>query len=275
MAYSRPTYKRRAPARKYQTSSKSVYKKTVKKPAAAIATLDYKVRKVVNQMRGMASTIQYSQGTQTTIGNAAGTNVYIQGLSQYGTGQTGATLWSRIFGTDADDESNHSAIWKKTNIDCEIDADQERSNIDYTMYIVSLTKLGQAELFTPSSGGLAGPLGITSLTNGRHFVINGNYGMAMLNRKYFNIKYVKRIMTGTGGAVAYETASLRKRMYIKLPHGTNGAGFKLQNPNGDWRAQPSTQVAGQCLYFLIFNNDSTVDATVKFRFNAIHTVDVA
>lgn len=273
MAYARPTYKRRAPARKYQ--AKSVYKKSVRKPTAAIATLDYKVRKVVNQMRGMASTVQYAQGGISTIGNALGQNVYIQGLSQYGTGQTGNTEWKRIFGADPDDESNHSAIWKKTNIDCEIDSDVERSNIDYTMYIVSLTKLGAAELFTPSSGGLAGPLGITSLTNGRHFQVNGSYGIAMLNRKYFNIKYVKRIMTGSGGAVAYETASLRKRMYIKLTHGTKGEGFRLQNASGDWRAQPSTQVAGQCLYFLIFNNDSTADASVKFKFNAIHTVDVA
>ena len=275
MAYSRPTYKRRAPARKYQTATKSVYRKSVKKPAAAIATLDYKVRKVVNQMRGLNSTIQYAQGGASVIGNAGGTNVYIQGLSQYGTSQTGNTLWNRVFGTDADDESNHSAVWKKTNIDCEIDADLERSNIDYTMFIVSLTKLGAAELFTPSSGGLAGPLGITSLTNGRHYQVNGSYGLAMLNRKYFNIKYVKRIMTGTGGAVAYETASLRKRMYIKLNHGTNGSGFRLQNANGDWRAQPSTQVAGQNLYILIFNNDSTLDASCRFKFNAIHTVDVA
>ena len=273
MAYSRPTYKRRAPARKYQT--KSVYKKSVKAPRAAIATLDYKVRKVVNQMRGMASTIQYAQGGVSAIGNVGGTNVYIQGLSQYGTAQTGNTLWNRVFGTDADDESNHSAIWKKTNIDCEIDTDGEQNNIDYTMFIVSLTKLGASELFTPSTGGLAGPLGITSLTDGTHFQVNGSYGIAMLNRKYFNIKYVKRIITGTKNALAYETSSLRKRMYIKLNHGTKGSGFKLQNPKGDWRAQPSTKVAGQNLYVLIFNNDSTLDASVKFKFNAIHTVDVA
>lgn len=268
MAYSRPTYRRRAPARKYQTKPRSVYKKYVKAPRAAIATLDTKVRKLVRTMAGLKSTIQYSDGTAPdVIGNAGGNNVYIKPLSVY-------SSWTRIFGADADDESNHSAIWRKSNLDMEIDAGTERNAIDYSVYIVSLTKLGASELFTPASGGLAGPLGITSLTNGTHFVQGSNRGMTLLNKKYFNILACKRLMTGSGGSVAYETSSLRKRMYIKLAH-NGGKGHTLKNPKGDWKNQVSPLVPSQNMYILIFNNDSTVDDSVKFKLLAVHTVDIA
>jgi hypothetical protein len=259
MAYARPTYKRRAPARKYQT--KSTYKKR-----ATVSSLDAKVRKVVRSMAGLKSTVQYGLGVNNeAIGNAGGSNIYIKPLSQY-------SGWTRIFGADADDESNHSAIWKKSNLDLEIDADLERNSIDYSFYIVSLTKLGFSELFTPSSGGLAGPLGITSLTPNRHFS-QGSAAMTLLNRKYFNILSAKRLITGTGGSVAYETASLRKRWYVKMAH-NKGTGHRLQNPNGDWKASVSPLVPNQNMYILIFNNDSTVDASVKFRMTCIHTVDI-
>lgn len=267
MAYSRPSYKRRAPARKYQT--KSVYKKTVRSTKGAIATLDAKVRRVVRNMAGLKSTIQYQMTeNNAVIGNGGGDNVYIRPISQYST-------WNRIFGTDADDESNHSALWKKTNFDFQIDAGTERNSIDYAFYIVSLTKLGFSELFTPSSGGLAGPLGITSLTINRHYVQGGgSTGMALLNRKYFNIHHCKRIITGSGGSVAYETASLRKRWYVKMAH-NSGKGHRLQNPNGDWKASVSPLVPNQNMYILIFNNDSTIDASVKFKMLGVHTVDIA
>lgn len=270
MAYSRPSYRRRAPARKYQTGPrKSVYKRTVRAPRAAIASLDAKVRRITRSMAGLKSTIQYRvNGADTVvIGNAGGNSQFILPLSQY-------SQWSRIFGADADDESNHSALWRKSNIDFQIDAENERSNIDYTLYVVSLTKLGASELFTPSSGGLAGPLGITSLTNGTHYMTGGSAGMALLNRKYFNILHCKRLITGTGGAVAYETASLRKRWYVKMAH-NGGKGHRLQNPKGDWKASVSPLVPNQNLYVLIFNNDSTIDTSVKFKMNCLHTVDIA
>lgn len=264
MAYARPTYRRRAPAAKYQT--KSVYKKTVRRPAAAIATLDAKVRKVVRSMAGLKSTVQYQATASNPIGNVGGTNVYILPISQYST-------WNRIFGTDADDESNHSAVWKKFNFDFQINS-YDRSDLDYTFYLVSLTKIGQSELFTPSTGGLAGPLGITTLgTN--HVVKGGTTGMAFLNKKYFNIHQCKRIITGSvGGSLATETVSLRKRWYLKMAH-NKGAGHRLQNPKGDWKALPSPQAANQNMYVLIANNDSTVDQSAYFQMNAIHTVDIA
>lgn len=260
---------RRTPARKYP-AKKSVYKKSLKPARQALPVLARQVAQLKREVKGTSSTVMYSDvtGNNVAIGNAGGTNVYIRPLSQYAN-------WSPIFGTDADDASNHSALWKKSNFDFEIDADQERNSIDYSFYIVSLTKLGMEELFTASTGGLAGPLGITSLTNGTHYqqIVN-NVGLAFLNRKYFNILHCRRIITGTGGSVAYETASLRKRWYVKMSH-NKGQGHRLQNPKGDWKSLASPQLAAQNMYVLIFNNDSTADATVKFKMNAIHSVDIA
>jgi len=270
MAYTRPTYRRRAPARKYTKGpTRSIYTKKVKPARYALPALARQVATLKRKVSGTTSEIQYSGAVANqAIGNAGGDNVFIYPVSQY-------SGWTRIFGTDADDESNHSALWKKSNFDFEIDAGTERNSIDYSFYLVSLTKLGQEELFTPSSGGLAGPLGITSLTNTVHFIQgNSARGMTLLNRKYFNIHHCRRIMTGSGGSVAYETQSLRKRWYFKMAH-NGGKGHKLQNPKGDWKAIPSPQPANQNMYILIFNNDSTVDDSVKFKMLAVHSLQIA
>jgi len=70
--------------------------------------------------------------------------------------------------------------------------------------------------------------------------------MSLLNRKYFNIHLAKRLMTGSGGSVAYETQSLRKRMYLKMSH-NGGKGHRLQNPKGDWKTSVSPLVPNQNL----------------------------
>lgn len=238
-----------------------------KKPRSTVGKLAAKVQKISKVVRDTTSVVQYGQTGASPIGNVAGNNIYIQPLSQYGN-------WTPIFGTDADDASNHNALWKSTSIDMELDTNGERSAVDYTVYIVSLTKLGQEELFTQASGGLAGPLGVTGLTQGTHFWSGPSRGFTFLNKRYFNMHFCRRYMTGSNGGQAYETASNRKRFYCKLKHNA-GKGHRLSNPKGDWKALPSPQVASQNYYVLIFNNDSTADQSVYFDFNAIHTLQIA
>jgi len=267
MAYSRPTYKRRAPARKYQTKSKSVYKKVMKSTRSALPALARQVATLSKKVRGTTSEVQYSANAVNPIGNVGGTNLYILPLSQF-------AGWSRTFGTDADDESNHRALWKKSNFEFKIETNGERANVDYTMYVVSLTRQGMEELFTPSSGGLAGPLGITPPQNTVHYSIGGTYGMSFLNRNYFNIHFCRRFITGTTGSTATDVQDLRKRWYYKLAH-NGGKGHIIKNNKGDWKAQPSPQLAGQNYYVMIFNNDSTADQSVQFYLNAIHTLQIS
>lgn len=267
MAYSRPTYRRRAPARKYQVApTKSVYKKVMKPTRTALPALARQVATLSRQVKGTTSDVQYGASFNNPIGNIAGNNVFIYPLSQY-------SSWTRIFGTDADDESNHKALWKKSNYDFQINTNGERSLIDYSFYIVSLTKLGQEELFTPATGGLAGPLGITGLTAGTHY-FQLYAGLTMLNRKYFNILQVKRLRTGSYGSFATDTNDLSKRWYTKMNY-NQGKGHLLQNPKGDWKSIPSPQPAAQNMYILCFNNDSTADQSVNLQMTAIHSLQIA
>lgn len=269
MAYSRPMYRRRAPARKYQTKprSRSIYTKKVKPVRYALPAIARQVASIKRKVDGVTSQVQYQVNAANPIGNVAGNNLYVLPLSQY-------SGWNRMFGTDADDESNHQALWKKSNFDFEITANGERNQIDYSFYLVSLTKLGMEELFTPATGGLAGPQGITPPSPNTHYTYGGSAGMGLLNLKYFNIHQAKRFVTGSPGSLATDTGDLVKRWYFKISH-NNGKGHVLKNAKGDWKAIPSPQLAAQNYYVLIINNDSTADASVQFRMLGLHTLQIS
>jgi hypothetical protein len=230
--------------------------------ASKVGTL----QRVVRQIKSTTSEVNYGTGGNQPIGNVAGNNVYIFPISQYST-------WTRIFGTDADDESNHSALWKKTEMDMKLFTNGERNQIDYSMFIVSLTKLGMEELFTQASGGLAGPLGITGLVNGTHYYGNIS-GQVYLNKRYFNILRKKRLTTGSPGSLATDTPDLAPRFQTVINHNA-GKGHTLRNAKGDWKAIPSPQLASQNLYILIFSNDSTADAGVFLQWTGLHTLQIA
>nr|WPR18759.1 MAG: hypothetical protein [Skomarfal virus 29] len=251
----------RAPTTQKRTwGAKAPRTPTVRKLATQVA-------KIARTVKGTTSDVVYGTGFNNPIGNVGGTNTYVFPLSQYST-------WNRIFGTDADDESNHKALWKKSQMDFQIETNGERNLIDYAFYIVSLTRLGMEELFTPASGGLAGPQGITPPVNGVHFYYNNIQGMTILNKKYFNIHTCRRMRSGSQGSLATDTADLSKRWYVSLNH-NGGKGHLLQNPKGDWKAIPSPQLAGQNLYVLLFNNDSTVDQSVYFKMSGIHSLTIS
>jgi hypothetical protein len=234
---------------------------TVRKLASQVA-------KIQRTVKGTTSDVQYQASFSNPIGNVAGNNCYIYPISQY-------SAWSRVFGTDADDESNHKALWKRSQMDFQISTNGERNLIDYAFYIVSLTRLGMEELFTPASGGLAGPLGITTLAAGTHYVNGGGgQGMTLLNKKYFNIHVCKRFRTGSTGSLATDTNDLSKRWYVSLKH-NGGKGHLLQNPKGDWKAIPSPQLAGQNMYVLCFNNDSTADSPVYLQMTGLHSLTIS
>lgn len=232
-----------------------------------VRSLAQKVQKISKVVKSTTSDIVYGTSGSSPIGNVAGNNVYIQPISQYST-------WTRTFGTDADDESNHKALWKRTTIDCQINANGERAFLDYTFFVVSLTKLGMEELFTPATGGLAGPLGASGLTNGTHYYAGSTPGLTLVNKKYFNIHMCKRMRTGSPGSLATDTNDLSKRWMFKIAH-NKGKGHLLQNAKGDWKAIPSPQLANQNYYFLIFNNDSTADTSVYFQYNGLHQLTIA
>lgn len=262
MAYYRPRRytPRRAPARPRRYGS-SVYRKTVKPYRQAVPALARTVQKLKRKVLAGDEVAQYSSEISSAIGNLAGNNQFIYPISQF-------SRWNRTFGADATDEQNNQMLWRKTNIDMEFDNNGERNNIDYTMYIVSLTKMGQLELLNAASGTLNTPL-----VNGVHYQVNGTYGQAFLNRKYFNVVRCKRFVTGIYSGLTTEPQGLRKRFYFKFSH-NKGRGFLVKNPSGDWKAKACPQIAGHNMFVIVFNNDSTTDTAVQLRANILHTIEM-
>lgn len=251
------------------TNIQMVYRKIVKRyrkkrkvgRKPTVYKLARQVRSLRLAQRTEKSTLYYRNSAFATIGNAAADSIYVFPFFLY-------SSWTRIFGTDADDETQKWGCIKKTNIDLMFNTDNERAAVDYTIFVVQLTKFGHEELYDRVTGTLT-----TALSNNVHFSRAGTNGMAFLSRRYFKILAVKRWASGTAGSLPTETISLRKRMYMKFNY-NKGKGIMVTNPNGDWRNGLSPLAPNTNTYLMVFNNDSTVDASVKLAINALHTVQV-
>jgi hypothetical protein len=208
------------------------------------------------------------QGTNILLGNATGDYIQIIPMNKF-------TNWSRIFGTDADDEQGKKCIIKSTNLQWNITTN-EPDPVGYSMFLVSVKKIGSDLL----SGG-----DMTGVTAGQHYVGGGS--KVLLNMNYFNIHYVKRFVTGSEsiarnaiGAipgvqnVPSETQSINKSGKFTVPYGKYG--MTVQNPTGDWKASGYPK-ADTCQYFwLTFCDNATIDLQNPYiSYNAIHNVVVS
>lgn len=234
------------------------YRKRTAKSQTSMGKLVQKVNRMARDMVTQKRTIYYRNSAYDSIGNATGTNVYTWSFFKYGS-------WARAFGTDADDEGGKIALIKKSNLDIILDSAGERASLDYTMYVVQLTRAGHEALYSSATGDLA------ALTDNVHFSRLGTNGLAFLNKRYFKILACRRWISGTTGSLPTETLSLRKRMYLKFNY-NRGKGILVQNPVGDWKTGASPQAPNTNTYLILFNNDSTVDSAAKIGINALHTV---
>lgn len=172
-----------------------------------------------------------------------------------------------IFGSDSDDDNNAKIVHQSFGLDgylsLENSYNNEESTITFTMFLVSL-KDDIGSLFAPATGVLA-------LTQGEQYYSNN--GLVMLNKKVFNIhKVMRRTLTnfnsplGTAGAKSMGGADCR--FYIKhSPRAT------ITNHKGDWKVLQSAQDPSKQYYFLIFNDNSTLDGeSPAFTYTQIHTM---
>lgn len=275
MAYQRSirSYVRRSygtqtrPYRRYKPSytRRSVFRKTVATGKGAIATLQNEITRLRRKVNVTKDIVQYKDTTNDTIGNLAGNACYNRPLAKF-------SYWLRTFGTAAEDELPNEARWMKTNIDMEIDNNGERNNVDYSMYIVTLTKFGQQELIDPATGLMVQPL-VLDVHYTRRDDASTNAGFVFLNKKYFNVLKCRRLMTGILSGLTTEPQGLRKRMYFKFLW-NKSKGFMIKNPSGNWKAKACPSYGSACPFILLFNNDSTADQSVLLKFTAIHTVEV-
>lgn len=251
--------------RKPSYTRRSVFARTVRSGKGAVASLQNQITRLTRKVNVTRDTVQYKATCDDVIGSLTGVSQYNYPLMKF-------SYWNRVFGADADDETPNDCRIMKTNIDCEIDNNGERNNIDYAMYIVSLTKYGQQELLNPATGTLTGPLGL-DVHYTRRSDSSSDAGFVFLNKKYFNVIKVKRFITGIYSGLTTEPQGLRKRMYFRF-NWNKGKGILHKNPSGNWKAKPCPQVASGNVFMFIFNNDNTADAAVRFKMTALHTVEV-
>lgn len=239
--------------RTYRRKTASPYKKVVRPTRQALPALARQVRQLKQAVVPLTQNkLFYKYGGNVNIGSPLGTQPYILNLSQ-------ASGWTRIWGTDADDESSHVFMQKPGLMKWQAVINGETALVNYTLALVSLTKIGATELFNSATGGL------NTITDNVHFTqpAAGFLGAGtLLNKRYFNIHYYRNTKTySTSGYVGEGKPNIMGT--VKIP------GAKWINPNGDWRAKGYNPNAMQNYYLIIFNNDSTADADIAFQYNAL------
>jgi hypothetical protein len=211
------------------------------------------------------------QAVNVTMGNATGDYIDIIPMNKF-------TSWSRIFGTDADDEQGKRCVVKSSSMNWNINT-AEPDPIGFSVFAVSLKK--SASDIINVAGDLSG------LTAGTHYVGNGS--KVLLNMNYFNVHYVKRFQMGSEQvfrtavvlpgapavqAIPAETASLQKIGKINIPYGKMG--MAIVNPAGDWKAGGHPKADTQNHFVLFFSDNSTVDGQNPFlSYNIVHSVLVS
>lgn len=250
MPYRRRYRPRRRVARKGGVKAMARPKKTaIQKLATAVRTLQRK-------NRSEAEYLNFSYGVEPT---GMESPAYIYPLNFY----QGMTP---IFGVSADDLEANKIIHKSAGLDMRVTLENpvnnEENTIGFTAFLVSL-KDDIGAVFNPGTGGL------TLVANQTHYI---NQGMAMLNKKMFNIHRVKRFhLTNHGTPLAQSAAQTQYgtdcRWYWKV-----SLNKTIQNPQGNWKSLNSALDPSKQYYVLIFNDNSIVDLeSPTVSVSAVHT----
>jgi len=243
--------------RKYARKGRSKVAKLAKGKTTSIMAL---ARTVRGLQRAQKSQHQYLNYTQT----ASQTNIvqpYFQlNLCDYAN-------FFPIFGADADDDNNQKVVHQSFGLDMYISLENlinnEESTITFTMFLVSLKdNIGSA--FNSSTGAL-------SLTSGQHYYQQN--GLCMLNKKSFNIhKVVRRVLTNHDTTLAQPSAQTQYgtdcRLYVK-----HSPRSMITNATGDWKVLNSALDPSKQYYWLIFNDNSSLDLESPcISYNVVHTM---
>lgn len=231
----------------------TTYRKKYTPKRTTVPRLQREVTRIKKQIRPLTKNDMFYQYPGTAaIGNALGNSVYVIPLTK-------CSNWVRVFATDADDESAHFFRMDKLGFKAQIDAAGERAVCSMTAAVLSLTDIGESELFNVSTGSL------NALVQGTHYVTNAFNGLGVyFNKKYFKIHYYRNITTGSPNGLAISNSDLVKSITYthKLP-------VEFNNPGGDWRAKGFVPKTTKNLFFVIINNDLTFDSSVTLRWNTL------
>lgn len=225
----------------------------VKAKPTAITTLAKAVKSI--QLKMKRKTVVLNYGQKIDYANLSG-NVDYFSLSKFAD-------WSPIFGTGANDATANKAIHKSFGIDMLFEANSESDQTNFTAMIVSLKDSFVG--FNNSSGNLT----LTQTTD-----YHQEDALAMVNKKSFNIHWIKRFTLGNNGVgLGSSTAQTQygtdRRFYTRIR-----VNKTIENPHGDWTGMSCSSDPSNNYYLLVFNDNGILDATYpRIRANIVHTVE--
>lgn len=241
-------YKKR-PARK---GGKGVSRLTKAKPTA-ITALAKAVKSIQRKMKAKTVMLNFGQKIDNTFLSG---NVDVFPLTNY-------AGWTSIFGVSGNDAEANKCIHKSMGIDMYFNSNSESDPINFTVMIVSLKD--QFVGFNNASGAL-------SLVETVDY--HQEDALAMINKKSFNIHFIKRFTLGNNGVgLGSSTAQTQygtdRRFYTKI-----SCNKSVENPRGDWKGLSCSPDPSDNYYLLVFNDNEILDATYpRLRYNVVHTVE--
>jgi len=265
MAYGKKSYVKK-------TTKKTYIKKSPSKGPAMSQQVAKLQRQVSRLTRVAINRIQYQQNQQTDMYNALGTDSYSAlPLVKFDN-------WSRVFGTDADDEVNKQCVIKSMKCNWRFTTNEPDAR-RYAIFVVSLKDNASALLQTDGT--------LAPLTSGTHYTASAD--LCLLNLNYFNIHYHKRFHSGvypeskaagpsSAGAVQNipNTGIDTQRVGSwNLRFGKNG--LQVKNPSGDWRAGQYPKDPSSNYFVLTFwLGDSIADGEYgAIQYQTLTQVDVS
>lgn len=188
--------------------------------------------------------------------------------------------WSRVFGTDADDETQKKAVIRTLAARWQA-VTTEPDNRQYAMFVVSLKD--EASDLLSTSGTL------NTLTQGTHYSDPAGSGSGtLLNLKLFNIHYhktfkfgvypqVKAAVAPAGAVQNIGMTSNDSTRFGKFNLRLGANGIRILNPTGDWKAGVYPKDPSKNYFVLTFwQGDSTLDAEAgSMAINWIAGVDAS
>lgn len=243
--------------RKMKVGKKTV-KAVVKKTAPTLTKKVQALTKKVSALNAVAmNRLMYQYAYATNCTNALGTSSYdAQPLLKFDN-------WTRIFGTDADDETQKKAILRKINLNWQITSNEPDARW-FSVFLVSLKDEASGLLQTDGT--------LAPLTKGTHYAdVQGQGSGALLNLKFFNIHYHRRFSIGvvpqskaaSGAIPGVQDIGMTNKDStrigkVNLTLGKNG--IRVINPSGDWKAGVYPKDPSKNYYFMTFwSGDSNVD----------------
>jgi len=236
---------------------RSSVKKIAKGKTTKLQTLAKAVKTLQRKNRKEADYLNF---TQQVLDASVASPSYIVNLCDY-------SGMISTFGTGANDNEDNKIIHKSVGMDLRVSLENtvnnEESTTGFTAFLVSL-KDNCGNVFNNLTGGLTLTLGAT------HELIQG---MALLNKKIFNIHKQKRFtltnynqaLISPAGQSQYGTDH---RWYWKLPINKT-----IENPRGDWKQLGCALDPSKQYYLIIFNDNSTADLeSPAFSYVAVHTM---